>query len=214
VSFDLAVLAVDASVDVSAARQMFESCSVMDHAEGEPNEWIVLFYEQLRAVFPDSGPESAGHASPWMSTPLSVGIDHVIMHVRFGPVGTSAIETTTVQHSGGVHPQQNATRLLIAGLAVTAILSGDAVGMSSTRSVPLAAGDWPTYHKDNARTGEATDLAPLGTLAVAWQSTLDGAVFGQPLVVGGTILAATENDTIYALDPARRHPLADPCRQS
>ena len=30
---------------------------------------------------------------------------------------------------------------------------------------------------------------------------LDGAVYGQPLVVGGTVFAATENDTVYALDP-------------
>lgn len=106
-----------------------------------------------------------------------------------------------------------ATRLLIAGLTVMALLSGCAAAATSSpdmvatnsvaaNAVPLAASDWPTYHKDNARTGEAADLAPLGTLAVGWKATLDGAVFGQPLVVGGTVLAATENDTIYALDPA------------
>lgn len=65
----------------------------------------------------------------------------------------------------------------------------------------LAAGDWPTYHLDNARDGNATDLAPLSTLSVAWSAPLDGKVYGQPLVVNGRILAATENDTVYAIDP-------------
>ncbi len=61
---------------------------------------------------------------------------------------------------------------------------------------------WPTYHRDNARSGDATDLAPVSTLATAWHAKLDGAVYGQPLVVGSEILAATENDTVYALDQA------------
>ncbi|HEX3425605.1 MAG TPA: PQQ-binding-like beta-propeller repeat protein, partial [Acidimicrobiales bacterium] len=34
-----------------------------------------------------------------------------------------------------------------------------------------------------------------------WTSpTLDGAVYAQPLVVGGLVIEATENDTVYALD--------------
>jgi outer membrane protein assembly factor BamB len=69
-------------------------------------------------------------------------------------------------------------------------------------ATPLAAGDWPTYHRDNARTGYAADLAPVGVPRVDWHAALDGAVYGQPLVVGGAILAATENDTVYALDAA------------
>lgn len=68
--------------------------------------------------------------------------------------------------------------------------------------VTLSADDWPTYHRDNARTGVAPGLAPLGTLRVAWRAALDESVYGQPLVVGGRVLAATENDTVYALDPA------------
>jgi polyvinyl alcohol dehydrogenase (cytochrome) len=72
---------------------------------------------------------------------------------------------------------------------------------STSAAAPITA-DWPTYHHDNARTGVATGLAPLGTLKQAWTAKLDGAVYGQPLVVGGMILAATENDTVYALDPA------------
>ena len=66
----------------------------------------------------------------------------------------------------------------------------------------IAAGDWPTYHFDNQRTGWKDDLHAVGTLALAWHSKLDGPVYGQPLIVGGHVLAATENDTVYALDPA------------
>jgi polyvinyl alcohol dehydrogenase (cytochrome) len=69
-----------------------------------------------------------------------------------------------------------------------------------TSAASIAGADWTTYHHDNARTGTTTGLAPLGTLGTAWQAKLDGAVYGQPLVVGDTILAATENDTVYGLN--------------
>ncbi|MCU7731149.1 cellulose binding domain-containing protein [Actinoplanes sp. KI2] len=72
----------------------------------------------------------------------------------------------------------------------------------STSTSPGSPDDWPTYHRDNARDGNAPNAAPLSTLSVAWTASLDGAVYGQPLVVGGRIFAATENDTVYALSPA------------
>ncbi|MFD4867037.1 hypothetical protein [Streptomyces sp. NPDC058412] len=80
-SFDLAVLAMDASADAVAARGMFERCSSGSHPEGELDERVVAFYERLRSHFPDHSP--CAEDSPWMSTPLSVGIDHVIMHLSF-----------------------------------------------------------------------------------------------------------------------------------
>jgi polyvinyl alcohol dehydrogenase (cytochrome) len=85
-------------------------------------------------------------------------------------------------------------------VAVLGLLVAGAAGPVS-HAAPLTAGDWPTYHGDNARDGNATDLAPLSPLSVAWTAPLDGNVYGQPLVVGGRIFAATENDTVYALDP-------------
>jgi outer membrane protein assembly factor BamB len=69
-------------------------------------------------------------------------------------------------------------------------------------AVPVGPGDWPTYHHDNARTGLATGFPAPSSVAVAWQAKLDGAVYGQPLVIGNRLLAATENDTIYGLDAA------------
>jgi polyvinyl alcohol dehydrogenase (cytochrome) len=96
-----------------------------------------------------------------------------------------------------------------------------APGDSSSGSHPGAA--WPAYGRDFARTGVASGVATAGALHVSWQAQLDGAVYGQPLLVGSLVIAATENDSIYALDSStgkvvwRTHvgtpvPLADlPC---
>ena len=82
---------------------------------------------------------------------------------------------------------------------------------------------WPTYGRDFARTGVAAGVDTAGPLRVSWRANLDGAVYGQPLLVGTLVIAATENDSIYALDSStgkvvwRTHvgtpvPLADlPC---
>jgi outer membrane protein assembly factor BamB len=79
--------------------------------------------------------------------------------------------------------------------------SGPSVTSTSVTSAPED-GDWPTYHRDPARTGVAAAVPPVGKLARAWTAALDGAVYGQPLVIGDTVVAATEGDTVYALDRA------------
>jgi outer membrane protein assembly factor BamB len=65
-----------------------------------------------------------------------------------------------------------------------------------------SAADWPTYHRDAARTGVAPAQPAAGPLSIAWRRHLDGAVYGQPLVVGDLVIAATEGDTVYGLDRA------------
>ncbi len=100
----------------------------------------------------------------------------------------------------------------------------------SARTLNSAAGGgahpnaaWPTYGRDFARTSVAAGVAPAGVPRVGWRVNLDGAVYGEPLLVGTMVLAATENDSVYALDQStgkvlwRRHvgspvPLSDlPC---
>ncbi len=81
-------------------------------------------------------------------------------------------------------------------------LSPQASGGS--RGAPPAAA-WPTFGRDFARSGVAPGVAPAGgsgSLRVGWRVHLDGAVYGQPLLVGGMAIAATENDSLYALDQA------------
>jgi polyvinyl alcohol dehydrogenase (cytochrome) len=61
---------------------------------------------------------------------------------------------------------------------------------------------WPEYGQNAGRTGVAAGLPAAGRLSQRWTAQLDGAVYGQPLVVGSTVIAATENDTVYALNEA------------
>ena len=64
------------------------------------------------------------------------------------------------------------------------------------------AADWPVYHGDPARTGLASSFPSLGAgLTQAWSTALDGAVYGEPLGVTGQVIVATENDTVYSLNP-------------
>ena len=66
-------------------------------------------------------------------------------------------------------------------------------------SAPAGGAGWTTYHRDNARTGNLPGLADPRRLTPAWSATLDGAVYGEPLVVGDRVLVATEGDSLYAL---------------
>jgi hypothetical protein len=59
---------------------------------------------------------------------------------------------------------------------------------------------WPTYQHDSQRTGADPNQGPVAAVIPAWTSALDGAVYAQPLVVGSAVYAATENNSVYALD--------------
>lgn len=76
------------------------------------------------------------------------------------------------------------------------------VATASRSGTPLLGADWPTYHRDALRTGTVAGLPAVRSLTKAWSTGLDGAVYGQPLVVGARVLAATENNTVYGLDAA------------
>jgi outer membrane protein assembly factor BamB len=128
--------------------------------------------------------------------------------------------------------------LAAAVLAGAAACGGSGPGATSAGSAPAAktltspatgtfpGAAWPTYGRTAARTGVAAGVAAdagPGGLRISWQAHLDGAVYGQPLLAGNRVIAATENDTIYALNAStgqvswRTHigtpvPLADlPC---
>jgi len=70
---------------------------------------------------------------------------------------------------------------------------------AASNSAPAGA-DWPTYHRDNARTGYLPDMPDPQQLTVAWNTPLDGAVYAEPLVVRGHIIVATENNSLYSLN--------------
>ncbi len=76
------------------------------------------------------------------------------------------------------------------------------VPSSGTSSGAAATGpDWPTYGHDAARSGVASGTPTPSAADVVARVRLDGAVYAAPLVVGGTVVVATENDTVYGLDP-------------
>ena len=77
-----------------------------------------------------------------------------------------------------------------------------------TASPPGSAGptvkladDWPTYGHDARRTGVGGSGPDPAKAGIKWSSDdLDGLLYAQPLVVGDRVFAATQNDTVYALD--------------
>src|SRR5579875_173073 len=55
---------------------------------------------------------------------------------------------------------------------------------------------WPTYHRTAGRSGD-TSGSVATPLHKAWSDGLDGAVYGEPILARGTLIVATENDTVY-----------------
>src|SRR6185437_15700514 len=97
--------------------------------------------------------------------------------------------------------------MLTGGVLAAAGCSDPGWGGTSSGSAPPArtlspdpgggghpAAAWPTYGRDFARSGVAAGVAAPGPLTVSWRLHLDGAVYGQPLLVGAMVIAATEND--------------------
>lgn len=65
----------------------------------------------------------------------------------------------------------------------------------------LVADDWPTYHKDLARTG--FDRVTVKSPDTLWESEkLDGDVYAEPLIVGNQVFIATEQNSVYSFDLA------------
>ncbi|MDA4129089.1 MAG: PQQ-binding-like beta-propeller repeat protein [Thaumarchaeota archaeon] len=73
--------------------------------------------------------------------------------------------------------------------------------VSSTTPSSLTPGPgWTTYHRDNSRSGDESS-ASLNNVSFGWNSAkLDGLVYAEPLVFGGSVFVATENNSVYALD--------------
>jgi outer membrane protein assembly factor BamB len=114
------------------------------------------------------------------------------------------------------------TRFALAALVLAAAASSCSSGGPSAAPSPAAtdpataptgpataetgasagAADWPTYHRANSRTGFIADFGRPSGLSEGWTQKLDGPVYAQPLVVGSTVVAATQNDTVYGLDLA------------
>lgn len=90
-------------------------------------------------------------------------------------------------------------------------------------SLPASATDYTTYHFDSGRDGwndaeSVLTQATVSRLVKTADYPIDGVVDAQPLYYRGIIYVATENDTVYAVDPNRgvlwRHHLGTPAQRS
>ena len=99
---------------------------------------------------------------------------------------------------------------LVVALLVAAALAGCGGGGHERSGPPPAADaspytsptslvDWPTYQHGPDRAGRVP-TGPQGALEVGWRADLEGAVYGQPLVLGDTLVVATEENQVYGLD--------------
>jgi outer membrane protein assembly factor BamB len=89
---------------------------------------------------------------------------------------------------------------------VALALAGSATGILSTPATAASNSDaagWTVYHHDPAGRGVAVGVTAVDTHARAWTSpVLDGSLYGEPLVTGGTVYVATEANVVYALSAA------------
>ena len=91
---------------------------------------------------------------------------------------------------GGSHPALSAAASPVPGANPSAVAPGG------------QAADWPTYHREPTRTGVDAAGPALGRVHHLWTAAVDGAVYAEPLVAGGRVIVATENDSVYAFDAA------------
>src|SRR5262249_40025821 len=75
---------------------------------------------------------------------------------------------------------------------------------SSSSSGPAGAGAaWLTWGGDPTRSGVTRDGPDASGLQKVWTSAaLEGDVYGEPLVVGNTVIVATSGNSVYAFDAA------------
>lgn len=92
----------------------------------------------------------------------------------------------------------------LAGIATLAVLLVELPASAATTTTTTAPStdstSWTVYHGDPLGSGVAGSIASVSLTDPAWTSpALDGSLYGEPLVSGGRVVVATENDTVYAL---------------
>lgn len=95
----------------------------------------------------------------------------------------------------------------VLALAATCSIAATAAESPTARRGALKSpspllGALTTYGYGNARSGHDLVDPTIGGLSASpkWDDSLNGAVYGQPLVYDGVVYVGTENDTIYALN--------------
>jgi PQQ-like domain len=79
-----------------------------------------------------------------------------------------------------------------------------AASSPSSSAPATAGGDWPTYGGSASRVGVARRAPAAPKLQRRVSRGVDGEVYAQPLIVGGRIYVATENNTLYSFTTGGR----------
>jgi len=88
-------------------------------------------------------------------------------------------------------------------LALSALLVVAGPGATRAGTATEGGSSWTVYHGDAAGSGVSNSASAVATSVPAWTSpALDGDLYGEPLVSGGDVYVATEDDTVYALSAA------------
>jgi outer membrane protein assembly factor BamB len=111
---------------------------------------------------------------------------------------SSGHRSTSSPNTGATEPATSATT---AG-TTTSPSTRATTTPTSTTAPAYESSTWTTYANGPARLGVATAQPSLSPIRPAWRAVLDSAaVYGQPIVVDGRIIVATEDDDVYALNP-------------
>ena len=80
-------------------------------------------------------------------------------------------------------------------------------GASSNESgAATVSNGWTVYHGDAQGSGLSTTYKSIDTSSPAWTSpSMDGELYGEPVVLGNNVYVATENDTVYKLSSTSGH---------
>ena len=117
------------------------------------------------------------------------------------------------------------TAVLVPVLLASCALSGGPqsfgsdIAASQPRATSTTPPSWTGYHGGYTHAGYSAATPAVTALRRPWTRALDGKVYASPLVVGNRVVAATENNTVFALDRSTgrilwsRH-LATPVRLS
>jgi outer membrane protein assembly factor BamB len=105
---------------------------------------------------------------------------------------------------GSARTRLGTVTALLAVVAAAACSGGTPSPEAESLAAANPTSTWLTYHRTATRTGDGGASLPIltGTLRKLWSATLDGAVYGEPILVGATTIAVTENNTVYALSTA------------
>jgi outer membrane protein assembly factor BamB len=157
--------------------------------------------------------------SPWQPTTLvltALVLAAVLAGCSSGPSGSSSGSSSSPAPPLATVAPYPAPSVPAsgAGLVLPPVAGAPAAPPAPSGGVRPGA-DWTTYHGDVTRTGYVAAGPDPASPALAWQTPLDGAVYGSPVMVAGEAIAATEGGSVYGLDAVtgavrwRTH-LADP----